>query len=370
MKAFQNASPEGGPGVTKIAVSMTSNQCAPTRQMSGTSELRETMAKIVQVHNSMGTDDTTFAAVLGTPEGGWDPTFDSYLTKNAGRNENLRLKIVLRVWLKPDLPTWEMDTVTRQIAWVRHKILLDRNRRYGGRYDHNKNTEYRFPTMSWAPVEWQVFVGAFVQRASVWNRKFCLVPPPYFNLFDFKNGQYTLRPNIACEFELAVVGEKGHPHQMVEVINLYHSDHAFRSDAGHMTSHDRGMERNSSVDPAGLQHNDSNQSTVAHEVGHLLGLPHIGQSKDLANCQLAILLGEQLEQEVIPAIWKGGFGARVCYGDRSSASDANNIMGMGDQFGPENAEPWRSRMVNHMRVPADLRDWRMEIGEVRPQLVK
>jgi hypothetical protein len=280
----------------------------------------------------------------------------------------------LRVFLKPDIPRWEEDLLMRQIEFEKNKFRSDAervnyatNRRIGIRHDANQR---RFATKSWAPDEWLTFVDAFVRQSSAWNRKFWLIPPPYFSLFDFKHRQSTIRPNIACEFELAIVGENGNPHNKVEAINLYVFDAFFRPNATRLSSQAIDIRTMSSVDAAGIERDHKNYSTIAHEVGHMLGLRHIGMTRDLANCALAMVLDRELEQDLIPAIWKGGANAGVCYGDRGSAGDADNVMGMGGEFAVENARPWQNRMVEHMRV-ADFNmwDWTVSMKETPPKVV-
>ncbi len=331
------------------------------------------MAKTKRVAESFGTDATAFAAVRGTPEKKWDPTFDSYLTRSHGQNANVRLKIVLRLNLKPDLPGWEEDSMLRSIEFERNKIRSEReksrlesDRRIGRRLDANNRG---FPIKSWSPAEWMSFVDAFVRQSMAWNRRFWLIPPVYFSQFDLTHQGKVFRPNIECEFELAIVGEGDNPHNTLIAVNLAAFDEAFRPNAWRMSSRDANIRTTKSVDAAGLPRTHDKYSTVAHEVGHMLGQRHIGMIRDSANCELAQILDEHLQPDLIPAIWKGGVNANVCYGDRGSDGDANNVMGMGSEFAEENARPWQNRLVEHMRINFDVWDWKVAMAPTLPQIV-
>ncbi len=324
------------------------------------------MVRITHSNTHMGSDDRIHAAVLGTPENEYETTFDSYLTPSYGTNTNYRLKILLRVHLKPDLPHWTVDTVARQLAWIQAKMGLDPSRSHNQRYDNDKR---RFATMSWKHDEWQIYVGRFTQQALAWNRKFWLIPPPSFTLFDYDVRGNRLRPNVECEFQPSVVSASDSPHTTVEVINLHVFNAYFRSDSRMMASADVLKEPMSAFDPAGVARELGSYSAVAHEVGHMLGLPHIGVSRELPHCQLSIMLDEQFEQDVIPAMWKGGSNGKGCYGHWGAEGDAENVMGIGDQFASENAQPWLTRLPAHLKSGVRMSEWRVSLTMLPPQPV-
>lgn len=324
------------------------------------------MVKITHINMPMSSNLPFNWGVRGTPEDEYETTFDSYLTPNSGKNENYRLKIILRIHLKPEMPSWVADALTRSLAWAQSRKILDPDRRHNVRHDSDNK---RFATMSWKPDEWTVFVTRFTQQASAWNRQFWLIPPPAFSDFDFEYRGNKMRPNIECEFEPSIVTAGDDPHTTVEAINLYVFNALFRSHSKMMSSAAVREEQKWALDPVGIARNVGNRTAVAHEVGHMLGLPHIGESRKLPHCQLAIMLDETFPEVLIPAMWKDGYSAEGCYGHWAPPGAAENVMGMGTKFAVENAAPWLERLPHHVKSPINIENWKVSISNVAPAKV-
>jgi len=84
--------------------------------------------------------------------------------------------------------------------------------------------------------------------------------------------------------------------------------------------------------------------------------------------------GKMINEKAIPALYKGGSNADVCYGTSASSGDINNIMGFGSSFDKDNAKPWLDRMFLHLnlgqfeftRVLMGASKWRVTLTPAPP----
>jgi hypothetical protein len=77
---------------------------------------------------------------------------------------------------------------------------------------------------------------------------------------------------------------------------------------------------------------------MAHEIGHLIGLGHIGTILKTPLCVAAMELNG-IGKDSHPNM-KGGRNSFNCYGHGQGIAVAGNIMGAGEDFTVENALPW------------------------------
>jgi hypothetical protein len=194
-----------------------------------------------------------------------------------------------------------------------------------------------FWIVPWTSTAWQKFLAEVQRQANLWNDRFWLKTPADVTDYDLKaitpsGGAY--HPYIKCCFDLSFVPHPGYAHATLEVANLnldkkLNADlNGFRSNSVLWCSQDVNPQVYVYPIETGvlLPHI---QATIAHELGHRLGLPHIGVIKKSLLCELAIMSDP-----------KDGSNSLRCYGWDQPYSDADNIMGAGMAFTAEDALPW------------------------------
>ncbi len=300
--------------------------------------------------------------IQATPESLYDPAFDSKLSLSNNPSQNCKLRLTLRIYLKQIIPdNYYVDLIQKTIASAVGKPL-NPNRKVGV-HDDAGNTPKLIK--DWQGTEWIDFVKKFIVQAQVWNKKFWLQPPDDFSLFDVKQGTSTFRPNVECELEVQILFIPGFSQQTIEVVNLYAPTDFFRSHSALYDSEDLNV-KESWVEDLVKTKAKHTQSTVAHEIGHAIGLPHIGQTRSLPQCTVAIVFDKILPEGSVPTIFKGGSNGSTCYGNFATFGDADNVMGYGDKFAPENAQPWLDRIDQHIRFKIDTTKWKISMNEIVP----
>jgi hypothetical protein len=227
----------------------------------------------------------------------------------------------------------------------------------------------------WPLDEWNKFCMD-VKRLSEWfwdNTAFCLIPPPDYHGLDWPTHNPTHRLNVDCRFQLVWANGSDDAHA---VVDCYRPDprtyRGFRSSAGdgggQWTSLDtvEAPCRNATCTEQVFKGFDADgilplyddvpakpQITVCHEVGHLLGLPHVGEWVKAQACMAAIAKDPV-----------NGGNTRGCY-QGNNAYDRLNVMGEGMNLALWNAAPWTHRIAAHTGV--SLQGWKMAQRKVPPR---
>jgi hypothetical protein len=275
--------------------------------------------------------------------------FDSYLGKSSHPTQNHALIFLLRIYLNP---------VSKQTT--------------------AKDSPGRtFPVKEWTPDEWSKFKSQFVLQSHMWNNRFWLIPPKTFSLMDVQNGGRKVRPNIVCRLITEIVGSPSTAHKVIQVVNLdtdaikkqtgkNPTGATFRSNDGLYDSLDVQKRNNSYTDDRGVEHTIKNYYTVAHEIGHAIGLPHVGVLKSRPQCMFAIALANNGVKNVSSHLSRGS-NSKVCYGKFDNVGLAENIMGLGTKFEEFNAKPWVERVVKHTNSVST--DWKIVLSLTPPKAV-
>ena len=295
-----------------------------------------------------------------------DVAFESTLELSAVPSWNHRLRIILNLFLKRKDPTAAEDIVIRSIASFFGKSFPAGTQL--GIYQDPWGGQ--FPAAGWRDGDWGYFKSNFLAAANRWNRRFWLIPPADFDVFDFSRQGARYRPNICCNFETNIVGTSGSAHWTMDVFKLA-SPVNFRANAMSIkASNWRDATMASSLGQTIREHKRFN--TVTHEIGHAIGLDHVGISRSLPLCMLAMQLDGAVPQDLVPILipdlLNGGGNAHVCYGEQSAYDDANDVMGMGGGFGKQNAKPWLDRLPHHLSgIKTDIAKWTVATEKVFPK---
>jgi hypothetical protein len=189
---------------------------------------------------------------------------------------------------------------------------------------------------------------AIAQASRTWSNELWLLPPNEFTLFDWPPDNPTVRPNIKCWLNCQFTEDPSKAHAIIDLISPRESDddgvvfHSSTKSLDELGSRggtwdigDTGVHHNTAKqDPATFSHEDLQQIMVPHEVGHLLGLGHIGETQAVGTCT----------DETTSHSNKGW-----AYGDSKALPMwmARDIMGLGPVVHPCNALPWMKAMGPH-----------------------
>jgi len=207
--------------------------------------------------------------------------------------------------------------------------------------DANNSTD--FDVQEWSTTEWAAFKKKYQQQGQAfWHGKFWLQTPDDFSELDTK----THRPNIWCKFSLKVQDTPaGSYHKKIRVCRLK-VPAGKTYGAGTFRSHD-SLYDNFDLGVASYVRGGKTyyQRTFIHEIGHAIGIPHIG-----------VMTGE-------PTCPASDTNSDACYGVRTD--DRKNIMGFGMALSENCAMPWKKRIAEHTSTSESK--WKVHMKRFYPR---
>ena len=214
-----------------------------------------------------------------------EASYDAVLTRTTVGDLLYKLTLKLRLCMQQINPTTTMPATTMD------------------------SEDKPFWIVPWTSTTWDKFLAEVQRQANLWNDRFWLKTPSDVTDYDFKSlpklnsikslqdTKYWMpdinRPYIKCYLNVTFVPDPRYAHATIEIANLNTNKklnpNEFRADSVLWCSQ--------SVDPRVFLYPTETgvwlphfSATIAHELGHRLGLLHIGVLKKTLLCEYAIEL--------------------------------------------------------------------------------
>lgn len=185
----------------------------------------------------------------------------------------------------------------------------------------------RHRTIAWDDAYWRSYQARFARMCEmIWNDNLYLTPPGlpadvHRALVFQGTGASPKPPYVRCQLDVQITEQRSASHASLACYNLPEDERNVRSFIGSSPGRDTGVMCNRDI-YLEFHHDGGHDrffSTVAHEIGHVLGLPH-------------------------PVC--GGNQSR-CYGTANTPA-YGEVMGFGTNVTTRQATPWLNRIRAHV----------------------
>jgi hypothetical protein len=187
----------------------------------------------------------------------------------------------------------------------------------------------------WKPGEFERYTQRLISQAQrYWTGKFWLKTPKKYKELDWPDKNPTHRCNLYCKFELNQAYSEGAAQYTIAVVRVKDSE-VFRSDSVLYSQKDIESE---SLIPSST----TKFWTHFHEVGHLLGLGHVGHGGTT-----------NVSNDNSPQ----------AYG--VTKAEMEDVMGMGSRRHLWHARPWQEAAKEFTGI--DIADWEVHTNHIYPR---
>ena len=287
--------------------------------------------------------------------------------QGAGPTTNAKLTIYLRLLMLPE-PTDNYATFYRPDPKDATKKVA-----YKVKYVPNPNpleTVYKqipVEVREWGSQGDRLEFKLFQEKVKFiaedfWNNTgLCLIPPPDCADLKWGSPKPSHMLNVECGFEIVWASGVGDAHVVVYCACIDQTNQdtfTIRSalgggkgwfDTGDIVSaisHHSGPATDSEVVA---------NNCIPHEIGHALGLPHIGVTTGYLPC---------LNAAAAPN--SGGTNHAMCYSG-PNPEDGQNVMGFGLRIALRNGDPWLLRAARHTNT--DVKKWKIQLKTEAPKAI-
>ena len=157
-----------------------------------------------------------------------------------------------------------------------------------------------------------------------WGGRLWLKSPVLWHSWDYTDKGTLYQPNVWCRFKIELVSAAASAHKSIKAVRLDPSEPFFRSNDSLYDSRDLDDQP---------QAGGWVKKTHVHEVGHAIGLPHVGEGEPVSIggliCTLHVMGG-------------GSTNDPECYG--ITDYEKQDAMGSGDTLRLWHAKPWQEAL--------------------------